>query len=298
MDNSSYSKKIFMEKGIRVAKPKWLRRPLPSGPQYEKIRRLLQKGGLNTVCSNAKCPNQFECYSKGTATFLIMGEKCTRGCRFCNIDNGTVLPPDTKEPSKVAMAAKEMGLKYAVVTSVTRDDLPDGGASFFAETIKELRQAVSGIKVEVLIPDFKGDESSIDTVMDALPDVLNHNVETVKRLYSSARPEAVYERSLELLSYCKKKNTDILVKSGLMVGLGETCSELEETISDIRDTGVDFLTIGQYLQPTAAHLPVAEFIPPEQFEYLRSYAKAKGFKGIASGPFVRSSYHAAEMFES
>ena len=295
MENT-FSKKIFKEQGIRVSKPKWLRKPLPSGPEYEKIRSLLKIGGLNTVCSEAKCPNQFECYSKGTATFLIMGEKCTRNCRFCSIGPSPSEPPDPCEPENLSNAAKKMGLKYVVVTSVTRDDLEDGGASIFAEVITKLKEKIPGVKVEVLIPDLQGDEKSLDIVLNANPDVLNHNVETIKRLYKTVRPEASYERSLNVLKYCKERRPDILVKSGLMAGLGESLDEMKQAALDIRNAKADFITIGQYLQPTKKHLKVEKFVTPEEFEELESYAKECGFKDAAAGPFVRSSYKASDMF--
>ena len=296
MSETTYSRKKFKEEGIRVAKPKWLRKSLPSGPEYEKIRSLLKMGGLNTVCSEAKCPNQFECYSKGTATFLIMGDRCTRNCRFCSIETSPTEPPDYDEPFKVAAAAKKMGLKYVVVTSVTRDYLEDGGASIFANVIKELKKEILNVKVEVLIPDLQGSKKALDVVLDADPDVLNHNVETIKRLYKTVRPQASYERSLDVLSYCKKSRPDILVKSGLMAGLGETLEELKEAVSDIKKAKADFITIGQYLQPTKEHLSVEKFVTPEEFQELEDYAKILGFKDAASGPFVRSSYKASDMY--
>jgi len=294
----TYSKKKFNEEGIRVAKPKWLKKSLPSGPEYEKVRSLLKIGGLHTVCSEAQCPNQFECYSKGTATFLIMGDKCTRNCRFCSISDYPNEPPDYDEPAKVAEAAKKMGLNYVVVTSVTRDDLDDGGASIFADIIIKLREKISDVKTEVLIPDFKCDKNALDIVLDAKPEVLNHNVETVKRLYPEVRPQADYQRSLNVLSYCKKRNPEILVKSGLMAGLGETLDELKTTVKDIKNAGADFLTVGQYLQPTKDHLSVKNFVTPEEFEELKTFALKTGFKDAACGPFVRSSYKAGEMFEN
>ncbi|PIE74836.1 MAG: lipoyl synthase [Deltaproteobacteria bacterium] len=290
------SKKIFRDKKIRISKPKWLRKPLPSGPEYEKIRSFLHKGCLNTVCFEAKCPNQFECYSRGTATFLIMGDKCTRNCRFCSIGSGPLSLPDKDEPANIARAAKEMGLEYVVVTSVTRDDIHDGGASFFAEVIRKLKENIEGVKTEVLIPDFQGDENALDIVVKACPDVINHNVETIKRLYPLIRPEASYERSLEVLRYLKSADEKILIKSGLMAGLGETMDELKKTVEDIKRSGADFITIGQYLQPTRNHAQVERFVTPEEFEELYLFSIKTGFKGAASGPFVRSSYKASDMF--
>ena len=281
---------------IRTGKPSWLRRKLPSGPEYEKIRAMIGNGRLHTVCQEANCPNQFECFSARTATFLIMGATCTRNCRFCNIEGGRPGPLDPDEPRRVAAAAAGMELRYVVVTSVTRDDLADGGAAHFAATIHALREAIDGVQVEVLIPDFQGRRSSLETVLAARPDVLNHNMETVARLYDSVRPQANYRQSLELLARVKAIDPAIPAKSGIMLGLGETEAEVRQTIADVYGTGCRMLTIGQYLQPTARHLPVTEFISPEEFERWRKLALEMGFEKVASGPFVRSSYHAGEMF--
>jgi lipoic acid synthetase len=281
----------------RIQKPPWLRRRLPSGPVYEKVRRLLNKGHLHTVCQEAKCPNIWECFSHQTATFLIMGPRCTRNCRFCAVEHGPLSPPDPQEPARVAEAAETMNLSYVVVTSVTRDDLSDGGASFFAETITELRKKMPDILIEVLIPDFQGDADALYTVLKAGTDVLNHNIETVPRLYASVRPEAVYERSLNLLKQAQEYSPDIPTKSGLMLGLGETREEIRGTLSDLRNSGCRILTLGQYLQPSKDHLPVERFIPPEEFDGWRDIALEMGFSVAACGPFVRSSYHAKELFE-
>ncbi len=281
---------------IRTGKPSWLRRKLPSGPRYEQIRAMIGKGQLHTVCQEANCPNQFECFSARTATFLILGATCTRNCRFCNIDGGQPGPLDPDEPRRVADAAGKMNLRYVVVTSVTRDDLEDGGAGHFAATIDALRERISGVQVEVLIPDLQGDRSSLETVLAARPDVLNHNMETVRRLYPDVRPDADYDRSLELLARVKAITLSIPSKSGIMLGLGETEAEVRQTIADVYRTGCRMLTIGQYLQPTSQHLPVVDFIPPEEFERWRCFALDFGFTKVASGPFVRSSYHAGEMF--
>lgn len=281
---------------IRTGKPSWLRRKLPSGPQYEQIRSMIGKGQLHTVCQEANCPNQFECFSARTATFLILGATCTRNCRFCNIEGGLPGPLDPDEPRRVAEAAAKMNLRYVVVTSVTRDDLDDGGAGHFAVTIQALRETIAGVQVEVLIPDFQGDRSALETVLAAQPDVLNHNMETVQRLYSDVRPQADYHGSLELLARVKKIDAAIPAKSGIMLGLGETEEEVRQTIADIHGTGCRMLTIGQYLQPTPQHLPVVDFIPPEEFKRWRRLAIKAGFEKVASGPFVRSSYHAGEMF--
>ena len=281
---------------IRTGKPSWLRRKLPSGPEYEQIRSMIGKGRLHTVCQEANCPNQFECFSARTATFLIMGSTCTRNCRFCNIDGGRPGSLDPDEPRRVAEAATNMNLRYVVVTSVTRDDLEDGGAGHFAATIEALRETIPGVQVEVLIPDFQGDQTALETVLAARPDVLNHNMETVQRLYPDVRPQADYDQSLELLARVKKIDPAIPAKSGIMLGLGETEAEVRQTIADIYGTGCRMLTIGQYLQPTPQHLPVVDFIPPEEFEGWRCFALNVGFEKVASGPFVRSSYHAGEMF--
>ncbi|MDJ0782594.1 MAG: lipoyl synthase [Desulfosarcinaceae bacterium] len=281
----------------RSRKPRWLRRKLPSGPEYERVRGLIRQGRLHTVCQEAACPNQFECFSSRTATFLIMGDRCTRNCRFCNVDFGPQAPLDPEEPERVAAAAAALGLRYVVVTSVTRDDLPDGGAAHFAATIAALHQAIAGVKVEVLIPDLQGDAQALETVIAAKPQVLNHNVETVPRLYASVRPQASYQRSLTLLTRVARHPAGIPAKSGLMLGLGETRDEIEATIADIHATGCRILTLGQYLQPTKAHLPVARYVPPETFAELGAHAEALGFDQVASGPFVRSSYHAREVFE-
>ena len=283
-------------KTIRTGKPSWLRRKLPSGPEYEKIRAMIGNGQLHTVCQEANCPNQFECFSARTATFLILGATCTRNCRFCNIDGGQPGPLDPDEPRRVAQAAAMMNLRYVVVTSVTRDDLDDGGSGHFAATIDALREKIPGVQVEVLIPDFRGDRSSLKTVMAARPDVLNHNMETVQRLYPSVRPQADYHRSLELLARVKEIDASIPAKSGIMLGLGEAEAEVRQVITDVYRTGCRMLTIGQYLQPTSQHLPVVDFIPPEEFERWRQLALEAGFSKVASGPFVRSSYHAGEMF--
>lgn len=279
-------------------KPRWLRRKLPSGPQYEQVRNLIRRGRLHTVCQEAACPNQFECFSSHTATFLIMGDRCTRNCRFCNIETGAQAPLDPGEPERVAAAAAEMGLRYVVVTSVTRDDLPDGGAAHFAATISALRDTIDGVRVEVLIPDLQGDEEALATVLAARPDVLNHNVETVPRLYPTARPQADYRRSLTLLERVAQDSAGIPAKSGLMLGLGETGAEVEATLVDIHAAGCRILTLGQYLQPTKDHLAVERYVPPETFDELAGFARELGFTQVASGPFVRSSYHAREVFEN
>jgi lipoic acid synthetase len=261
------------------------------------VRELIESGRLHTVCQEARCPNIWECFSHRTATFLIMGDRCTRNCRFCSVHSGTPEPLDPGEPGRVAAAAAEMGLKYVVVTSVTRDDLPDGGAAHFAATIRAVRGRIPGAEIEVLIPDLQGDPAALRTVLDARPDVLNHNIETVPRLYPQVRPQADYRRSLELLRAAGGIAPSIPTKSGLMLGLGETPEEVQLTLQDLRSHGCRLLTLGQYLQPSPEHLAVAAYVPPEEFERWRSVALAMGFTHVASAPFVRSSYHAGESFE-
>ncbi len=277
-------------------KPRWLKRPLPVGPTYEKVRAMLRQGLLHTVCQEAKCPNMWECFSRKTATFLILGSQCTRNCRFCSITHGAPAPVDPDEPARVARAARDLGLTYVVVTSVTRDDLPDGGASVFARTITEIRKEIPGAGVEVLIPDFKGNRRALNFVLAAGPNVLNHNVETVPRLYEMVRPGADYRRSLGLLTRAACDYPDIPVKSGIMLGLGETSEEIERTLEEIHATGCQILTIGQYLQPTRQHLPVARYVTPEEFDHWRTRGLEIGFKEVYSAPLVRSSYHAGEMY--
>ena len=283
---------------IILKKPPWLKRSLPSGSEQEAVRALLRKGRLHTVCQEAKCPNLWECFSQKTATFLIMGSRCTRNCRFCAVSHGPVSPPDREEPIRVAEAVQQMQLSYVVITSVTRDDLSDGGASYFSATIHEIRKKISDILVEVLIPDFQGNEASIQSIVDAQPDILNHNLETVPRLYNSVRPQAGYRRSLELLKHVHLYDPDLPTKSGLMLGLGEKPEEIQETLKDLLDVGCRILTLGQYLQPSAQHLPVYHFVPPEEFDIWRKKALEIGFSKVASGPFIRSSYHAKTLFQA
>jgi len=282
---------------VLVQKPKWLRRQLPTGSAYEKVKGMIKGDQLHTVCQEAKCPNMWECFSQKTATFLIMGSRCTRNCRFCSVRPGPLAPPDPGEPARVADVARRMGLKYVVVTSVTRDDIPDGGASLFAETIEEIRRKVPDACVEVLIPDFQGSEEALYKVLQARPDVLNHNIETVARLYPRVRPQASYERSLLLIQRAHEYDAALPTKSGLMLGFGEENAEVEKTLADLLAAGCRILTLGQYLQPSKNHLPVERFIPPEEFEAWRRKAIEIGFAEVASGPFVRSSYHAKELFQ-
>ena len=278
--------------GGPLRKPPWLKRSFPAGNAHRKVADLLRRGGLHTVCEEALCPNQGECFSRGTATFLILGDRCTRDCRFCSVAHGPSGPPDPGEPVKVAEAVREMGLRYVVITSVTRDDLEDGGAGLFARTIQEIRKRKPETLVEVLIPDFQGDMHALEKVLVARPDVLNHNLETIPRLYPAVRPEAVYRRSLELLERVRVYDPAIPTKSGLMLGLGETAEEIDRTLRDLLEVGCRLLTLGQYLQPTRRHLPVHRFVPPSEFQEWRKAALDLGFAEVASGPFVRSSYRA------
>ena len=280
-------------------RPPWLKVRVPGGENYTELKRIMSAQRLHTVCESARCPNVAECWGHRTATFMILGNLCTRACGFCAVPHGKPLGLDTDEPERVAEAAQAMGLKYAVVTSVNRDDLPDGGAQIFADTIAALRRRIAGVKVEVLIPDFRGDWSALQTVVEAAPDVLNHNIETVPRLYRRVRMGAVYERSLELFrraSVMTRNFASLLpTKSGLMVGLGETREEILEVLSALRSAGVDILTVGQYLQPTRQHLPLARFYHPDEFADIKREALALGFKHAECGPLVRSSYPAHEQ---
>jgi len=279
-------------------KPEWLRRKLPDPEPLNKMRTLLQRHGLNTVCQGALCPNQGECFGQGTATFLILGKTCTRNCTFCAIPTEERPPaPDPDEPRRIARAAAELGLKHVVITSVTRDDLADGGASHFARTVGALREITPEIVLEVLIPDFQGSAEALRRVMGSGPDILNHNLETVPRLYPEVRPQAVYSRSLELLKGAKGMAPAGITKSGLMLGLGEEREEVRRAMADLREVSCDLLTLGQYLRPSGRHHPVARYVPPEEFEDLRVEGEKLGFKAVFSAPLVRSSFHAAEIFE-
>jgi len=281
---------------VLIQKPAWLKRRLPTGPAFEKVKGMIGRDRLHTVCQEAKCPNIWECFSRKTATFLIMGSRCTRSCRFCSVPEGELEPPDPQEPVRVARVAREMGLKYVVITSVTRDDLADGGAGIFAETINAIRNRIPEACVEVLIPDFQGSKQALYTVLDAGPDVLNHNIETVVRLYPRVRPQANYRRSLQLIKRAREFHPELPTKSGLMLGLGEFSEEITQTLEDMLQAGCRMLTLGQYLQPSKNHLAVERFIPPEEFKLWREKALKMGFSEVASGPFVRSSYHAQELF--
>jgi len=278
-------------------KPPWLKKRIPPMEDLAKIKAILNRGNLHTVCEEARCPNLGDCFSRGTATFLILGRVCTRHCGFCAVEHGIPSPPEEKECEELVDAVKKMGLRYVVITSVTRDDLSDGGSSGYARAVRALRAFDPEIKIEVLIPDFNGDLSCLLAVLRETPDVLNHNVETVCRLYPQVRPQADYRRSLELLKRAKKSSPHLLTKSGFMLGLGEAQQEVLDLLRDLRDAGCNFLTIGQYLQPRPDRLPVARYIPPEEFEEYKKIAEEMGFERVASGPFVRSSFHASRMFE-
>ncbi|KKM10199.1 lipoyl synthase [Clostridiales bacterium PH28_bin88] len=275
--------------------PPWLKKRFPASGDIAATREILKKMGLNTVCQSALCPNLGECFARKTATFMILGNTCTRNCRFCAVEGGETVPVDPEEPSRIAEAVEKLGLRHAVITSVTRDDLPDGGAGHFVASIKAIRTRTPQVVVEVLTPDFAGKHSSIDLVITAHPDIYNHNVETVPRLYPRVRPQAGYLRSLALLERVKVKDETIFTKSGLMVGLGESFAEVRGVMQNLRDAGCDIITIGQYLRPSPAHLDVVEYVPPEAFEDYRAMGEEMGFLHVAAGPFVRSSFNAQEF---
>jgi lipoyl synthase len=277
-----------------LPRPDWIKARAPIGDNYERLRDLMRGLGLHTVCEEARCPNIGDCWNRGTATFMILGDVCTRACGFCAVKTGLPgPPPDLREAERVADAAARMRLRHAVITSVNRDDQADGGASVFATCIREVRARVPGCTVEVLIPDFKGDAAALQVVLEARPDILNHNTETVPRLYREVRPGARFARSLELLG--RSKTAGLLTKSGIMVGLGEEWEEVEDTVRAIRQAGADILTVGQYLRPSPDHLPVRRYYSPQEFERLRDVGRSLGFKHVESGPLVRSSYHAEEQ---
>ncbi|MCI0511836.1 lipoyl synthase [candidate division KSB1 bacterium] len=276
-------------------RPHWLKVRVPAGDTFHTVRRLVQQNGLHTVCQSAHCPNIGECWGQGTATFLILGEICTRNCGFCAIQHGVPQPIDPNESRRVAQAVQTLDLQYAVITSVTRDDLADGGASIFAATITEIHQSLPNCAIEVLIPDFQGDGTALHTVLAAQPTVLNHNLETVPRLYSQVRPQADYQRSLTLLA--RAKAAGATTKSGLMLGLGETQAEVLAVMRDLRQIDCDLLTLGQYLQPSQAHLPLVRFVTPAEFEALREAGLELGFRRVESAPLVRSSYHAEKSLQ-
>jgi lipoic acid synthetase len=279
-----------------LRKPPWLKKKIPPFHDFQKVKSILAEADLHTVCEEARCPNLGECFSQGTATLLILGKICTRDCGFCAVEHGAPAPLVEAEPKHVAQAVKKMGLRYVVITSVTRDDLPDGGASNFSRTIQAIRAQDQTIKIEVLVPDFNGNLDSLGLILKECPDVLNHNIETVLRLYPEVRPQADYERSLNILKRSKENYPHLLTKSGFMLGLGETREEVLNLLQDLREVGCDLLTIGQYLQPRIDRLPVVRYIPPEEFEEYKRIGEEMGFKAVASGPFVRSSFHASQMF--
>lgn len=279
---------------MRERLPEFLKRPIIDTDKTRTVRKILKSNCLNTVCEGARCPNKNECYSNHTATFLIMGSVCTRNCRYCNISCQRPEPLDENEPLHVAQAVKDLGLKYAVITSVTRDDLPDGGANHFAKCINEIRKISPNTKIEILTPDFKGNEESLNTIIRAHPDVFNHNIETARDIFKTARPQGNYDTSLGVLKYVKE-NSDIKTKSGFMIGLGEDIEQIKQTITDLYSVNCDILTIGQYIQPSKEHLPVAKYYNPEEYEELKDIAKNIGIKYFQIGPLVRSSYNAAKL---
>lgn len=279
---------------MRERLPEFLKRPIIDTDKTRTVRKILKSNCLNTVCEGARCPNKNECYSNHTATFLIMGSVCTRNCRYCNISCQRPEPLDENEPLHVAQAVKDLGLKYAVITSVTRDDLPDGGANHFAKCINEIRKISPNTKIEILTPDFKGNEESLNTIIKAHPDVFNHNIETARDIFKTARPQGNYDTSLRVLKYVKG-NSDIKTKSGFMIGLGEDIEQIKQTITDLYSVNCDILTIGQYIQPSKEHLPVAKYYNPEEYEELKDIAKNIGIKYFQIGPLVRSSYNAAKL---
>jgi lipoyl synthase len=280
-------------------RPEWLRVKFFGGERYQGLKRIMRTLDLHTVCESARCPNMGECWEHGTATFMILGDICTRACGFCAVPSGKpVGPPDENEPLRVAEAAARMGLRYVVVTSVNRDDQPDGGAHIFTSTISEIRRRIPGCKVEVLIPDFRGNWQALDAVLAVKPDILNHNTETVPRLYRKVRKGALYERSIELLRRAKETHPDVPTKTGMMLGLGEERDEVLATMRDLASQGTDILTLGQYLQPTREHLPVVRFVHPDEFSEFKRMGEQMGFKHVEAGPLVRSSYHAFDQAEA
>lgn len=283
---------------VTLRKPEWLKVKFPAGPEYARIDRYHRQQGLNTVCRSAACPNQGECWSKGTATFMILGSNCSRHCRFCNVSSEALQPPDPQEPPNVAKAIAELKLKHAVITSVTRDDLPDGGADHFVALLEQIRQQASDCRSELLIPDLQGNWAALAKIIAAAPAVIGHNIETVPRLYPAVRPEAEYQRSLELLAHVRRLSSDIITKSGLMLGMGETEPEVLQVMKDLRDQHCQILTLGQYLAPSAEHYPVQRFVTPDEFRQLARQGKELGFEHVEAGPLVRSSYHAEEQFSA
>lgn len=289
-----HQRNVLVSIETKPKRPAWLKAPAPVGDNYRDLKGLVERLKLHTVCESAACPNVGECWNHRTATFMILGNFCTRRCGFCNVQKGEPLAVDWDEPRRVAEACEALGLRYAVITSVNRDDQKDGGATLFAHTIRAIRERIPECRVEVLVPDFQGSRESMAIVMDAAPDVLNHNIETVPRLYRQVRLGARYERSLEMLDYARTLRPEIPTKSGLMLGLGETQDEVLATLKDLRGSRVEIATIGQYLRPTTKHLPVLRYATPEEFAEYRRAGLEMGFAHVESGPLVRSSYHAAE----
>jgi len=275
--------------------PRWLKKSVPTIEQTKTVRQVLAELDLNTVCRSAHCPNLGECFASGTATFLILGTNCTRTCSFCAVDKGNLLPIDIDEPQRIAQAVKRLGIQHVVITSVTRDDLVDGGAEQYVATIQAIRQSNPESTIEILVPDFLGSESAIKKVLTATPDIFNHNLETVERLYFTVRPQASYHRSLKILAFAKKFMPELIIKSGIMIGLGETINEIFSLMDDLISVKCNILTIGQYLQPSVNHVPVAKYYTPAEFDELRNRGLEKGFTIVVSSPFTRSSYHAEEV---
>ena len=279
---------------MRQRLPEFLKRPIIDTDTTKNVRKILKQNCLNTVCENARCPNKNECYTKNTATFLIMGNVCTRNCKYCNISCQKPEPLNPEEPKNIAKAVKDLGLRYCVITSVTRDDLPDGGAEHFSNCISEIKNLTPNVKIEILTPDFKGKKESLDIIINSNPDVFNHNIETVNEVFKNARPQGNYQTSLNVLKYIKQ-NSKITTKSGLMIGLGETLEQIQRTFDDLKNSGCDILTVGQYIQPSKNHLPVLKYYNPDEYEILKKMAKDTGFKNFQIGPLVRSSYNAFEI---
>ncbi len=286
----NFKEEIEKERGDIGKRPEWLKVKLPTGHNYKEVHDLMRKSKLNTVCEEAKCPNLAECWNSRTATFMILGDTCTRSCGFCNVKVGIPNELDLDEPRRVAESVEALELRHVVITSVNRDELKDGGASIFSESVKKIREKVPGCTIEILIPDFKGDEKAFEIIMENPPDILNHNLETIKKLYHAVRPQAKYERSLELIQWFKNHN--LRTKSGIMVGIGETNEEIFELMHDLFNYGCEIMTIGQYLQPTKIHLPVHRYVTLEEFKKFKEFGLELGFKAVESAPLVRSSYHA------
>lgn len=280
---------------MRLKKPEWIRVKMQGGTVSNKVNSLISDLSLNTVCNEANCPNRMECFERGTATFMILGRNCTRNCTFCNVTREMPDEVNPMEPENVAKAVAKLNLKHAVITSVTRDDLIDQGANQFARVVEEIRKTAPKVSIELLIPDMQGNKDLIDIIIDSEPNILNHNVETVPELYDEVRPMAIFERSVELLDYVKKTKPEMKTKSGIMLGLGETKEQVIEVLKRLREVDCDMLTLGQYLQPTTSHIPVVEYITPEQFDEYKEIALSMGFKRVASAPLVRSSYYAEDL---